>query len=251
MFLHLELKEAAVALLDILIVTYIVYRVLLIIRGTRAQPMLWGLVVVALLYFLSRWLGLVALNWLLGTFLSSIILLIVVLFQDEIRRALTKVGNRRFHLPRFSRKSQTGSLVDEIIAVSFKLASQNTGAIIVIKQNVGLEGLIEEGITIDSLLSRRLLFAIFLKDSPLHDGAVVIEDGRIKAAGCVLPLTNNPDLDPSLGTRHRAALGLSEQSDAVIIVVSEENGSVSLALDGHLLRNLDEERLATELTGRV
>ncbi len=231
---------------DILIVAYLIYRGLLLIRGTRAAPMLSGLAVVTLVYFLAKWLGLVTLTWLLNNFLSSIILVVVVVFQDEIRRGLTKVGTHPYF-----RKASSASIFDktieDITLVASKLAQTKTGALIVIQRDVGLSEFVEEGVTLNSLLHRKLLVTLFHKDSPLHDGAVLIEGDRIKAAGCVLPLSFNPDLDPNLGTRHRAALGLSERSDALIVVVSEENGSISLARDGRLVRNLDASMLRDSL----
>ena len=231
---------------DISIVAYLLYRGLLLIRGTRAAPMLSGLVVIALIYFIAKGLGLVTLTWLLNNFLSSFILVVVVIFQDEIRRGLTKVGTH----PLF-RKNQSTTVFDktieEITLVCAKLSQTRTGALIVIQRDVGLSEFVEDGITIDSLLNRKLLVSIFHKDSPLHDGAVLIEGDRIKAAGCVLPLSFDPDLDPNLGTRHRAALGLSERCDAIIVVVSEENGSISLVRDGRLVRNLDASMLRDSL----
>jgi diadenylate cyclase len=232
--------------IDILIVAYLLYRALLLIRGTRAAPMLSGLAIIALVYFLAKWLGLVTLTWLLNNFLSSIILVVVVVFQDEIRRGLTKVGTH----PLFRKASSNGifdKTIEDIALVCSKLSQTKTGALVAIQRDVGLSEFVEEGVTLDALLHRKLLISLFHKDSPLHDGAVLLEGGRIKAAGCVLPLSFNPDLDPNLGTRHRAALGLSERSDAVIIVVSEEDGAISLARDGRLVRNLDVAMLRDSL----
>lgn len=231
---------------DILIVAYLLYRGLLLIRGTRAAPMLSGLAVIVLGYFLAKAVGLVTLTWLLNNFLSSIILVVVVVFQDEIRRGLTKVGTH----PLFRKGSSTSMVdksIEDLTLVCSRLSQTRTGALIVIQRDVGLSEFMEEGVTLDSLVHRKLLVSLFHKDSPLHDGAVLIEGDRIKAAGCVLPLSFNPDLDPNLGTRHRAALGLSERSDAIVVVVSEENGSISLARDGRLVRNLDASMLRDSL----
>jgi len=199
--------------------------------------MLWGLILITLLYFVARYVGLNTLTWILGNFLSVIVLVVVIIFQDEIRRGLTKVGMHRFFAglekPRFSKTGEDIALVVE------KLSKDKLGALIVIQGRVGLDEFVEESVVLDAVLDRKLLYSLFVKDSALHDGAVLIEGRRIKAAGCVLPLSFNPDLDPSLGTRHRAALGLSERSDAFIIVVSEENGAVSLVRDGRLIRNVD------------
>jgi diadenylate cyclase len=199
--------------------------------------MLWGLILITLLFLVAKQVGLQTLGWILGNFLSSIILVIVVVFQDELRRGLTKMGLQRFFL-----KSQSTAVdkVAEDLAYLLRNFSENrVGALIVLQRSIGLDEFLEEAVTLDALVNRKLLAAIFMKESPLHDGAVVIHGDRIKAAGCVLPLSFNPDLDPNLGTRHRAALGLSERSDALIIVVSEENGSISVAAEGKLLRNVE------------
>ena len=227
--------------LDVLIVAYLIYRGLLVIRGTRAAPMLWGLTLLVVLYFLARQIGLNTLGWLLGNFLSSIILVVVVLFQDEIRRGLTKVGMHRFFAPRG--KLGFDKTIEDVTLVAQTLANQKLGALLVIQGKMGLDEFVEDAVVLDALVNRKLLYSIFLKDSPLHDGAVLIEGDRIKAAGCVLPLSFNPDLDPSLGTRHRAALGLSERSDAIIVVVSEENGSVSAVHEARMFRNMDAAAL--------
>lgn len=230
---------------DTLIVAYLIYRGLLIIKGTRAASMLWGLTLVVLLYFLAQPLGLVTLAWILGNFLSSIILVVVVIFQDEIRRGLTKVGIQP--LLRRNSKAVDDKTIEDITLVCSTLAKGKVGALLVMQRDVGLDEFVEDAVVLDALLNRKLLFGIFVKESPLHDGAVLIEGNRIKAAGCVLPLSFNPDLDPNLGTRHRAALGLSERSDAIVIVVSEENGSISMAREGRLIRNLDAAMLRDSL----
>jgi diadenylate cyclase len=232
-------------LVDIGLVSFIVYRVLLLIRGTRAVPMLAGLTIIVLMFVLSKQLGLVTVDWILGNFLSAIIVVVVILFQDELRRGLTKVGLQP--VLRHRGKTVYNKTVEDITLVSQKMSKAGLGALMVIQREVGLEDLIEDSILVDSLVSRKLLFSIFLKESPLHDGAVLIEGDRIKAAGCVLPLSFDPELDPNLGTRHRAALGISSRSDAVVVVVSEETGSISLAREGRLIRNLDGTQLRDAL----
>jgi len=232
-------------LADITIVSYLSYRGLLIIKGTRAAPMLLGLTFLLVLYFLARPLGLVALSWILGYFLSSILLVVVVLFQDEIRRALTKVGTQQLFLR--NSRPLVDKTIEDIALTCSKLSKAKLGALLVIQREIGLDEIVEESVHLDARLHRKLLYTIFLKDSPLHDGAVVIEGDRLKAAGCVLPLSYNPDLDPNLGTRHRAALGVSERSDAIVIVVSEEDGSISLAREGRITRNLDPAMLRDSL----
>ncbi len=222
---------------DILIVAYLIYRALLIIRGTRAAPMLGGLTIIVLLYFFSKPLGLVTLSWILSNFLSSIILVVVIIFQDEIRRGLTKFGLQ----PVFSRSKQPvyDKSIEDITLICSRMAEEQLGGLIVIQREVGLDDFVEDAVILDAELNRKLLYSIFVKSSPLHDGAVLIDNNRIRAAGCVLPLSADPDLDPSLGTRHRAALGLSEVSDAIVVIISEETGSMSIAVDGKLTRNLD------------
>jgi len=230
--------------LDVTIVAFVVYRVLLLIRGTRAAPMLWGLTLIALLYFIAIPLGFVTLGWLLSNFLSSIIIVVVILFQDELRRGLTKVGLQ----PILRRSSTTLSrTIEDITLVAARLSRDRLGALIVLQREVGLDEIVEEAVILEAHLNRKLLLSIFQRESPLHDGAVLIEGDRIKAAGCLLPLSFNPDLDPNLGTRHRAALGLSERSDAVIVVVSEQTGAISLAREGRLVRNLDAALLRDSL----
>ena len=229
-------------IVDLGIVWFLVYRALVVIRGTRAMPMLVGLVAIATVYLIAQPLGLVTLGWLIDNFLSSIILVIVVIFQDEIRRTLTKVGA---HPLLFSgNRTEPVSHFDEIGIAVGKLSRARVGALIVIERDVGLDEIIEEGVTLDAKLSRKLLFSIFVKESALHDGAVIIEGGIIRAAGVVLPLSSNPDIDPSFGTRHRAALGITERSDAVVIVVSEESGSVTLLADGGVYQNIDTAQVS-------
>lgn len=232
-------------ILDIALVAFLIYRGLLIIKGTRAAPMLWGLTIVVLMYMASKAVGFVTLDWILTNFLSSIIIVVVILFQDEIRRGLTKVGLQ----PLFRKPGKTiyDKTIEDITLVCTKLARGKLGALIVVQREVGLDEFLEDAVVLDALLNRKLLFSIFVKESPLHDGAVLIDGDRIKAAGCVLPLSFNPDLDPNLGTRHRAALGLSERSDALVVVVSEETGTISLAREGRIIRNLDPSMLRDSL----
>ena len=235
----------AIDAVDILVVAILIYGGLLIIKGTRASPMMWGLAAVVALYFLAKALGLITLDWILGHLLGSIILVVVVIFQEEIRRGLTKVG-----LAWAFRKSGKGAFdktVEDLTLVCSALAESRTGALVVIQRDVGLDEFIEDAVPLDALMNRKLLFTIFMKTSPLHDGAVIIDGDRIKAVGCVLPLSFNPDLDPSLGTRHRAALGISERSDAAVIVVSEETGAISLVRDGKMVRHLEAADLRAAL----
>ena len=235
---------------DIAIVWYVIYRIILLVRGTRAAQMLVGLAVVIIAFIISQSLELNTLYWILDNFLSSIILIIIVIFQHDIRRALSQFGRNPFLGPRIS--SLEAEVIEEIMKASTSLASKRIGALIVIGRKVGLKEYIESGVEIDSLVAKELVLSVFLPYSPIHDGAVIIQEGRIIAAGCFLPLTVNPNVSKELGTRHRAAIGMSEETDALVVVISEETGRISLAIDGSMISNLDgpslRERLYEGLT---
>lgn len=228
-------------ILDVLLVFFLIYRTLLLVRGTRAEPMLLGLGIIVLVYIASRVLHLATLNWVLGNFLGSVILVIVVLFQDDLRRALIKVGL----VPGFGSDSPKAweISIKEISQAAAELAYRRIGGLIVIRREVGLEDYIEPAVKVQALVSHQLLVSIFLPTSPLHDGAVIIEGDRIVAAGAVLPLTFSPSISKAYGTRHRAAIGLSERSDALIVVISEETGTISLIREGRISKDLDEKTL--------
>ncbi|MFO7982790.1 MAG: diadenylate cyclase CdaA [Desulfuromonadales bacterium] len=228
-------------IIDIAIVAFIIYRIFLLIKGTRAVQMLLGLAVILGVYVASQVVGLYTLHWFLDNFLSSIILVIVVIFQNDIRRALMHVGRNPF----FGGMSTMEELeiIDEIVQSCVSLANRRTGALIVIERETGLKDLLEVGTRIDARVSSDLITSIFLPYSPLHDGAVVIQQGRIQQAGCFLPLSPNPDISKALGTRHRAAIGLTELVDAVAIVVSEETGKISVVVGGRITRDLDSTGL--------
>ncbi len=224
-------------LLDILLVAFIIYRLLLLIKGTRTVQMLLGLAVLLLVYVASQVGGLYTLNWLLDNFLSSIILVIVVIFQNDIRRALIHMGRNPFFADQTFREEN--QILDELVKGCTSLASRRFGALVVVERETGINDFLEVGIELDARLSADLLGAVFHPQSPIHDGAVVVQRGRLTRAGCFLPLTQNPSVSPRLGTRHRAALGLTELVDAVAIVVSEETGRISLAISGKMTRDLD------------
>jgi len=230
-------------IIDILIVSVIIYRIILLIRGTRAVQMLIGIVVITVIYFISRELDLLTLNWLLRTFLSSIFLIVIIVFQRDIRRVLTQVGKTPFQ----KQHDLMAHDLNEIIKAVTHLARRRIGAIIAIERETGLRDYIESGHSIDAKVSRELLISIFLPASPIHDGSVVVYNGRIHSAGCLLPLSNNPYIAKHYGTRHRAAIGLSEETDAVVIVVSEETQQISMAMNGHITVIKDEEDLAKKL----
>ncbi len=230
--------------IDIGIIAFFIYRIIDLIRGTRAVQMLIGLVVVFLAFLSSQYFDLYALNWILDNFLGSILLVIVVIFQDDIRRALTQVGTRPF----FGGESGLqGQDLEEIIRAAVSLASKRIGALIVLQREVGLNDFVEVGTRLDARVSKELITSIFLPPSPIHDGALIIHKGRIIAAGCFLPLTTNPHVSKTLGTRHRAAIGLTEETDAVVIVISEEEGAISMVREGRITRDVDAAMLRSTL----
>jgi len=228
-------------LLDIALVTFVIYRIILLIKGTRAVQMLLGLAVILGVYVASQIGGLNTIHWLLDNFLSSIILVIVVLFQNDIRRALIHVGRNPFFAD-LSFQEETQAM-EELVKACVNLANKRIGALIAIERETGLKDFLEVGVDIDSKVNSDLITSIFLPYSPIHDGALVIQQGRIKQAGCFLPLTQNPDVSKNLGTRHRAAIGLTELVDAVAIVVSEETGKISVVIGGRITRDLDSTSL--------
>ena len=233
--------------IDLVLVTFLIYRALLLIKGTRAQAMLTGLFIIIVVYSVANYFELKTLSWILYQFLSSIIIILIVIFQDDIRRGLIKVGLGSI----FKRQRQTSltsdKVIDDLTLAATRLSKDKVGALIVIKRDVGLDDFIEEAVLLDAIVNRKLILAIFDKNSALHDGAMIIENERIKAAGCVLPLSYNPDLDPNLGTRHRAGLGISERCDAIVVIVSEETGGITICRDGKLSRNLDPVMLRESL----
>ena len=231
--------------LDVFLVFLLIYRTLLLVRGTRAEPMLLGLGIVVLVYIASRVLHLATLNWILGNFLGSVILVIVVLFQDDLRRALIKVGL----VPGFGSDAPKALelSIREVSRAVGELSSRKIGALIVVRRDVGLEDYVEPAVKLDAVVSHQLLNSIFQSASPLHDGAVIIEGDRIAAAGAVLPLSFSSDVSSSFGTRHRAAIGLSERTDALVVVVSEETGGISLIREGRISRDLNEKTLFNAL----
>ena len=230
---------------DITLIAVVVYWIILRIRGTRAVQMLIGLVILFATYLLSQIFELYTLNWVLDNFLTSILLIIVILFQNDIRRALTEVGRGPF----FGLKTRAtyGLMLEELTRATSRLADRRVGALIVLEREVGLNDYMEAGTPIDAAVSKELIESIFLPTAPMHDGALVVRGGRIAAAGCILPLTTNPNVTKALGTRHRAAIGITEETDAVVVVVSEEEGTASLVRGGHITRNLDAAALRVAL----
>lgn len=229
--------------LDILIVAYVIYRIALLIRATRTAQMVIGLGIVAGAFVGSQMLGLFTLNWLLNNFFGSLIVILVVIFQADIRRALTGLGARSF----FTARTNVANVAQELAAAAAWLSARRIGALIVLEQEVGLQEFVETGRMIDGRVSPELLETIFMRGSPLHDGAAIIKGDRVVAAACLLPLSANPNVSLALGTRHRAAIGLTEDNDAVVLVVSEEDGTVSIARNGQLQRGLDANAVVETL----
>jgi len=231
--------------LDILLLSVVIYWGLNLIRGTRAVPMLIGLGVVYGIYFVSGVFEVYTLNVLLKNLLGWSLVLVFIVFQDDIRRALTQVGTGPLFSPR-ERVAQ-GQAVEELIKALTYLASRRVGALVILQNEVGLNQYIDVGTRLDAQVSKELVTSIFLPGAPIHDGALIIQRGRITAAGCFLPLTTNPNVSKTLGTRHRAAIGLTEETDAVAIVVSEEDGMISLVREGKITRDVDAATLRTTL----
>jgi diadenylate cyclase len=234
-----------VHVLDVLIVTFLLYKLFTLMRGTRAVSMFFGLIVLFILSVMAQWLNLMALNWIVSSLKTVWVIAFVIIFQPELRRALASLGQRGF-LRRFFTVEETG-VIPEIVKASARMADKGIGAIIVLEKDMGLKNYIETGTKVDARVSAELLETIFTPSTPLHDGAVIIQNDRVAAAGSILPLTQDQRLSAALGTRHRAAIGLTEESDAVVIVVSEETHAISYAQAGKLKRKIDTNTLRTDL----
>jgi len=234
-------------LVDILLVTAIIYRLLLIIKGTRAARMLMGLGVLFLALLFSKYLGLFTINWIIQSLWAQIVLALIILFQPEIRKTLAQMGEARF-LPSFASAEEVRS-IEEIVKAAISLSTRKIGALIVIEKETNLKDFTEMGSPLDAKVSRELLLSIFHPTSPIHDGAVIIRGNRIIAAGCFLPLTLSPDISKTLGTRHRAGIGLTEETDAVVLIVSEETGSITTSVGSTIEMNVDMGSLRDFLAG--
>jgi diadenylate cyclase len=233
-------------LLDIAVVSFLIYEFLKLIRGTRAAQMAVGSLFVVGMFYLSQLAPLQTLNWLIRNALVYVAFAAIVIFQSDIRRALAHFGQAPF-FRYFNRQLAADETIEEVVVATSMLAQQKIGAIIVLEREIGLRNYIESGIPLDATLTYDLLATIFRPGSPLHDGAVILQEGRVAAAACFLPLTVNPRLSRELGTRHRAAIGLTEENDAAAIVVSEETGLISVALDGEIERALSPDDLRQRL----
>ena len=238
-----------IAFADILIAAFVIYQALVFLQGRRAMHMVVGVAIVVLFFYFSRWTRLDTVSWLLSTILPYFVFLIIIVFQSEIRRALAYFGQSAVPAG-ISRMNRT-EYTEEIMLAVEKLASNHTGALIVIERNIGLRTYVESGVSLDAVLSFDLLVTIFNHDLPLHDGAVIVQNNRIAAAACFLPLTVKPRLSKDLGTRHRAAIGITEETDALAIVVSEETGSIAFAHDGRIERGLEVAELRAKVREAV
>ena len=233
-------------LVDIAIVSFLVYEFLLLIRGTRAVQMAVGTLLIVAMFYVSRLAPLQTVNWLIRNMLLYVAFAAIVIFQSDIRRALAHFGQAPF-FRYFNRQEAADETIEEIAVAATMLSSQKVGAIIAVEREIGLRNYIESGIPLDATLTYDLLVTIFHPGSALHDGAVIIQENRVAAAACFLPLTVNPKISRELGTRHRAAIGLTEEGDAVAVIVSEETGSISVAIDGRIDRHLSPEDLRARL----
>jgi len=233
--------EFVVAIADLLIVWYVVYRTLLLIKGTKAVQVLFGLILIIIAFGLSKFIGLTTLNWILNYFVSSFIFILIVVFQHDIRRGLSRVGRNPF----FQGISTLEEVffIEELVKAATALSSKRLGALIVIEREANLADYTEEGTHIDAKTTKELILSILHPTSPIHDGAILVQYGRIAYAGCFLPLSTSTRLSRELGTRHRAGLGISEETDALVIIVSEETGKISFAMDGKITRDLDANTL--------
>ena len=237
-------------LLDIAIVSIATYEILKAIRGTRAVQMAVGSALLVLMFYISRWGHLQTVDWLIRNLLGYVVFAAIVLFQADIRRALAHFGRAPF-FRYFLTPEGAEETIEEITVAATQLSAQRVGAIIVIERQIGLRNYIEAGLPLDAMLTYDLLVSIFQPKSPLHDGAVIVQNDRVAAAACFLPLTINPLLARSLGTRHRAAIGLTEENDAVAVIVSEETGRISLALDGAIEGPFEGDKLKARLKSLI
>ena len=250
MMVEYPIKLLALAV-DLAIVFYLLYKLIKMIKGTRAVQLIKGIAVLLIANVLSEFLSLNILHYILNSVVTYGVLLFIVVFQPELRKTLEQMGST--NIRKFFDIEDTSSLqsVDEVVLAVEQMAKDKTGALIVYEKESSLGEIMHTGVAIDADISKELLLNIFVPDTPLHDGAVIIKDNRIAAASCILPITDREDLDREFGTRHRAAIGLSEVSDAVIIIVSEETGKISLAMNGKIIRNLQPEVLKKELRKRA
>lgn len=239
------------AIIDISLVTYIIYKIIILVKETRAWQLIKGIIVILIATEMSKLLKLNTIAYILSNTVSILAFAMVVLFQPELRRGLEQIGRSRFrdffNFEDSEDRLKTTAVVEDIVKACIEFSKTFTGALIVVERDTKIGEIIKTGVELDSIVSSELLINIFTPNTPLHDGAVIVRDNKLKAASCFLPLTDNPNLSKELGTRHRAALGITEVSDAFAIVVSEESGKISFALNGGLTRNLTPDTLRKAL----
>lgn len=246
-FEDLTWAESIKDIIDVLAVTYIIYNLILLVRGTGAIQLLKGIFVLVIIWALSTWFDLYTLKWLMNQLFTFGVVAVFIIFQPELRRGLVQLGRGKLFNRSTADAEEFGRTVSHIIKAVNYLSRRKIGALIVFERETGLNEYVESGIPMQSMISSELLINIFIPNTPLHDGAVIIQGTRITAAACYLPLSENPFISKELGTRHRAAIGISEVGDALAIVVSEETGQISLALDGQVVRDINEESLISKL----
>jgi diadenylate cyclase len=237
-------------IVDITIVSVAIYEILKAIRGTRAVQMAVGSALLVVMFYTSRWGHLQTVDWLIRNLLGYVVFAAIVLFQADIRRALAHFGRAPF-FRYFLTREGADETIEEIAVAATQMSSQRVGAIVIIERQIGLRNYIEAGLPLDAMLTYDLLVSIFQPKSPLHDGAVIVQNDRVAAAACFLPLTVNPQLARSMGTRHRAAIGVTEENDAVAVIVSEETGRISVALDGKIEGPFNADQLKARLKGLI
>lgn len=235
--------------LDIVVVTYVIYKLMMIVRGTKAVQLIKGISIILVSWFLSGFFGLKTLQFLLNQVITYGLLGIIIIFQPELRRGLEHLGrtSNLFGRTSTSDEDKQRQMIEAIVSSAQYMSKRRIGALIAIERDTGLNEYVETGIRMDSHITSQLIINLFIPNTPLHDGAMIIQDGKIAAAACYLPLSESPHIDKALGTRHRAAIGVSEVTDSVTLTVSEETGAVSLAIAGRLYRELDEEGLRNKL----
>ncbi|MBN1354503.1 MAG: diadenylate cyclase CdaA [Candidatus Omnitrophica bacterium] len=233
--------ESAKFLIEIAILWFVFYMLLLFIKGTRTVQVLKGIIIIVVIFLITKELQLETINWILAKLFTISVIAFVIIFQPELRRGLARIG--QFGM--FSSQQET---LEEIVKAALVMSKKKIGALIAIEREIGLKPYIESGIRLDSQVTSEILNTIFTPNAPLHDGGVIVQGSILAAAGCLFPLTQNPHVSSSLGTRHRAAMGLSEETDAVVVVVSEETGDISISVNGRLTRHLDEQEFGRVLS---
>ncbi|QHW32714.1 TIGR00159 family protein [Paenibacillus rhizovicinus] len=234
-------------IIDISVVSYIIYKLILLVRGTKAVQLFKGILVLVVTWAISTWFDLYTLKWLMNQMFTLGVFAVLVIFQPELRRALEQLGRGKLFGRTSVEEQDISDRINAIIKALNYMAKRKIGALIVFERTTGLQDYTESGIRMESIVSSELLINIFIPNTPLHDGAVIIGGNQIKAAGCYLPLSENPFISKELGTRHRAAIGITEVCDAVSVIVSEETGQISLAVGGMIVRDIKEESLISKL----